>query len=43
MLPHFTMSLDGFVQDHAMDWMAGISFRPGLVEEYLETTGVVLG
>ena len=26
---HFTMSLDGFVAgpNHAMDWMAGISFR----------------
>lgn len=35
---HFTMSLDGFVAgpDHAMDWMTGISFRPGLIEEYTE-------
>jgi dihydrofolate reductase len=42
---HFTMSLDGFVAgpNHAMDWMTGISFRPGLVEEYAETTGAVLG
>ena len=42
---HFTMSLDGFVAgpNHAMDWMTGISFRPGLVEEYVETTGAVLG
>ncbi|MFI7447641.1 dihydrofolate reductase family protein [Nonomuraea sp. NPDC049714] len=42
---HFTMSLDGFVAgpDHAMDWMAGISHRPGLVDEYVETTGAVLG
>jgi hypothetical protein len=42
---HFTMSLDGFVagSNHAMDWMTGISFRPGLVEEYAETTGAVLG
>ncbi|MBO4269494.1 dihydrofolate reductase family protein [Microbispora triticiradicis] len=42
---HFTMSLDGFVAgpDHAMDWMTGISFRPGLIEEYAETTGAVLG
>ena len=42
---HFTMSLDGFVAgpNHAMDWMAGISFRPDLVEEYTETTGAVLG
>lgn len=42
---HFTVSLDGFVTgpDHAMDWMTGTSFRPGLVEEYAETTGAVLG
>lgn len=42
---HFTMSLDGFVAGpkHSMDWMAGISFRPGLVEEYVETTGAILG
>jgi dihydrofolate reductase len=42
---HFTMSLDGFVAgpNHAMEWMTGISFRPGLVEEYAETTGAVLG
>jgi dihydrofolate reductase len=42
---HFTMSLDGFVAgpDHTMDWMTGISTRPGLVEEYAETTGAVLG
>ncbi|MEU7873955.1 dihydrofolate reductase family protein [Dactylosporangium sp. NPDC049140] len=43
---HFTMSLDGFVAGpgHAMDWMdRGMSFRPGLVEEYVETTGAVLG
>jgi dihydrofolate reductase len=42
---HFTMSLDGFVAgpDHEMDWMAGISHRPGLVDEYVETTGAVLG
>ena len=42
---HFTMSLDGFVAgpNHAMDWMTGISFRPGLVEEYAQTTGAVLG
>jgi dihydrofolate reductase len=39
------MSLDGFVAvpNHAMDWTTGISFRPGLVEEYAETTGAVLG
>ena len=42
---HFTMSLDGFVAgpNHAMDWMTGISHRPGLIEEYAETTGAVLG
>jgi dihydrofolate reductase len=42
---HFTMSLDGFVAgpNHAMDWMTGISHRPGLVEEYATTTGAVLG
>ncbi|MFI7125674.1 dihydrofolate reductase family protein [Nonomuraea sp. NPDC050153] len=42
---HFTMSLDGFVAGpgHGMDWMAGISARPGLIEEYVETTGAVLG
>ncbi|MGP4023516.1 dihydrofolate reductase family protein [Actinomadura sp. 3N407] len=41
---HFTMSLDGFVAgpDHGMDWMTGTS-RPGLIEEYTETTGAVLG
>lgn len=42
---HFTMSLDGFVAgpNHQMDWTAGISSRPGLVGEYVETTGAVLG
>ena len=42
---HFTMSLDGFVAgpNHAMDWMTGISFRPGLIEEHAETTGAVQG
>jgi dihydrofolate reductase len=42
---HFTMSLDGVVagRNHAMNWMTGISFRPGLIEEYAETTGAVLG
>lgn len=42
---HFTMSLDGFVAgpNHPMDWMTGFSVRPGLVEEYVETTGAVLG
>ncbi|WP_433679356.1 dihydrofolate reductase family protein [Nocardia sp. CA-119907] len=42
---HFTMSLDGFVAgpNRSMDWMTGFSVRPGLVEEYVETTGAVLG
>jgi dihydrofolate reductase len=42
---HFTMSLDGFVAgpNHVMDWMTGVSFRPGLIEEYAQTTGAVLG
>jgi dihydrofolate reductase len=42
---HFTMSLDGFVAgpNHEMGWMTGITFRPGLVDEYVESTGAVLG
>ena len=42
---HFAMSLDGFVAgpDHEMDWMTGVSVRPGLHEEYIKTTGAVLG
>ena len=42
---HFTMSLDGFVAgpDHDMSWMNGISFRQGLVDEYVTSTGAVLG
>jgi len=42
---HFTMSLDGFVAgpNHEMDWLAGVSFRPELVQEYVATTGAVLG
>lgn len=42
---HFTMSLDGLVAgpNHSMDWMTGFSTRPGLIEEYVETTGAVLG
>jgi hypothetical protein len=41
---HFTMSLDGFVADpnHELDWITG-SVRPGLIDEYVETTGAVLG
>jgi hypothetical protein len=42
---HFLMSLDGFVAgpNHEMDWMTGTSVRPGLHNEYIETTGAVLG
>jgi dihydrofolate reductase len=42
---HFTMSLDGFVAgpNHEMDWMTGFSSRPGLIDEYVQTTGAVLG
>lgn len=42
---HFSMSLDGFVAGpgHAMDWMPDATNRSGLVEEYVETTGAVLG
>jgi dihydrofolate reductase len=42
---HFTMSLDGFVAgpNHGMDWMTGFSSRPGLIDEYVKTTGAVLG
>lgn len=45
MLWHLTMSLDGFIAgpNHEMAWMSGISFRPGLVDEYIETTGAMLG
>jgi hypothetical protein len=42
---HFLMSLDGFVAgpNHEMDWMTGMSVRPGLHDEYVTTTGAVLG
>lgn len=41
---HFTMSLDGFVAgpNHAMGWMTGTPSRPGLIQEYVTTTGAVL-
>lgn len=45
-LMHFSMSLDGFVAstDHGMDWMTDdLTNRPGLIEEYVATTGAVLG
>ena len=42
---HFAMSLDGFVAgpEDGMDWMSGGSVRPGLHEEYITTTGAILG
>ncbi|MFC8662551.1 dihydrofolate reductase family protein [Streptomyces sp. NPDC057199] len=43
---HFTMSLDGFVAgpNHAMDWMTGIvNPRADITQEYVETTGAILG
>jgi dihydrofolate reductase len=42
---HFTMSLDGFVAGpgHAMDWATGSTVRPGLIDEYVQTTGAILG
>jgi len=43
---HFTMSLDGFVAGpgHTMDWMAGLTTgRPDIIDEYVATTGAVLG
>src|SRR5207248_1820890 len=41
----FMMSLDGFVAgpNHEMDWMTGFRLRPGLIDEYIESTGAVLG
>ena len=42
---HFSMSLDGFVAGpgHEMGWMPEATYREGLIEEYIETTGAVLG
>ncbi|QVQ51440.1 dihydrofolate reductase family protein [Spiractinospora alimapuensis] len=42
---HFTMSLDGFVAgpDHSMEWMTGFTHREGLVDEYAQSTGAILG
>ncbi|GAB3831058.1 dihydrofolate reductase family protein [Kribbella italica] len=43
---HFTMSLDGFIAgpNHAMDWMGGITnVRPDITQEYMQTTGAILG
>jgi dihydrofolate reductase len=41
----FTMSLDGFVAapNHEMSWMTGFTVRPGLIDEYVQSTGAVLG
>ena len=43
-LLHFAMSLDGFVAgpEHSMDFMSRTTNRPGLVQEYVETTGAIL-
>ncbi|KRC67006.1 deaminase [Aeromicrobium sp. Root236] len=43
-LMHFAISLDGFVAGpgHTMDFMAGMTVRPGLHDEYIQTTGAVL-
>ena len=42
---HFSMSVDGFVAgpEHQLDWMTGTSSQEGLVDEYVATTGAVLG
>jgi dihydrofolate reductase len=42
---HFSMSLDGYVAgpEHSMDWLAGAVDRPGLEDEYIGTTGAILG
>ncbi|GAB3925831.1 dihydrofolate reductase family protein [Kribbella albertanoniae] len=42
---HFTMSLDGFVAgpNHTMDWMEGITNARPIAEEYMSTTGAILG
>lgn len=41
----FMMSLDGFVAgpNHGMGWMTGFTVRPGLIDEYIMSTGAVLG
>src|SRR5260370_17517838 len=42
---HFAMSLAGFAArpGHEMDWLTGASVRPGLHDEYVKTTGAILG
>lgn len=45
-LLHFVMSLDGFIADADQDpigWSAGVTFRPGIVEEYGASIGAILG
>lgn len=45
-LLHFMMSLDGFIADtnqDAVGWSAGVTFRPGIVEEYGASIGAILG
>ena len=44
-LLHFSMSLDGFVAGpgHSMDWLDGVTGDLGIVDEYVESTGAVLG
>ena len=41
---HFSMTLDGFIAgpEHSFDWMTGFTGRPGIEEEYVQTTGAVL-
>jgi hypothetical protein len=41
---HLTMSLDGLIAgpNHSMDWMSGLSFAPGVVDEFVATTGAIL-
>lgn len=45
-LLHYVMSLDGFIADADEDpigWFAGVTFRPGIVEEYSASIGAILG
>jgi dihydrofolate reductase len=43
-LLHFLITLDGFVAgpNHALDWVTGTAVRPGLHDEYIQTTGAIL-
>jgi dihydrofolate reductase len=42
---HFSMSLDGFIAgpDDDFEWLAGVTGRDGVIDEYVATTGAVLG